>query len=274
MENKGVGFNMLNAYKLLTPIIPHLVGSEKICIWATDEEKYILYHNPGNINLPLEEGSLIFEESTPRLAINSQEVIDRIVPREVYGTTIRSVCIPVPGGTIGLTTDTEDQRQVIESLKQLAEMTHSIAGNTIDITEQSNVVKNNIDSVSRLTNQGNEKRNELKKITDILFHMTENLRSLSINARIEASRAGEFGRAFTVVAEEVKRLAEESREKIRYVSHSVEEVSDILVAIDSELKVIKELATSQHGHSHEISSSIQSVSSALDNLQEMAQRFR
>jgi len=153
-------------------------------------------------------------------------------------------------------------------------MTHSIAGNTIDITEQSNVVKNKIDSVSRLTNQGNEKRNELKKITDILFHMTENLRSLSINARIEASRAGEFGRAFTVVAEEVKRLAEESREKIRYVSLSVEEVSDILVAIDSELKVIKELATSQHGHSHEISSSIQSVSSALDNLQEMAQRFR
>ncbi len=71
--------------------------------------------------------------------------------------------------------------------------------------ETFNVINNNIINL-------NKRSKEIIKITKIIEDITEQTNLLSLNATIEASRAGEAGKGFSIVAKEVRNLAEQSKQ--------------------------------------------------------------
>lgn len=71
-----------------------------------------------------------------------------------------------------------------------------------------------------------EKTAEIGKIIDVMDAITAQVNLLSLNASIEAARAGEHGRGFSVVADEIRKLAESSK-------RSTKEIQTILVEIQT-----------------------------------------
>ena len=65
---------------------------------------------------------------------------------------------------------------------------------------------------------------EIDKMADAISHIAENINLLSLNAAIEAARAGDAGKGFAVVAEEIGRLAEESQETVSNIKDTIEKV--------------------------------------------------
>lgn len=74
---------------------------------------------------------------------------------------------------------------------------------------------------------------EIGKITDIISNISEQTNLLALNASIEAARAGENGRGFTVVANEVRKLAEESK-------GSSEKIINLVKSVTVETKEVTE----------------------------------
>lgn len=65
---------------------------------------------------------------------------------------------------------------------------------------------------------------KINEITDVINGISKQTNLLALNASIEASRAGEFGKGFLVVANEIKKLAEESRNSSKSISKLIMEL--------------------------------------------------
>ncbi|MCD2348149.1 methyl-accepting chemotaxis protein [Clostridium guangxiense] len=66
--------------------------------------------------------------------------------------------------------------------------------------------------------------NDIKNLADAIAQISEQTNLLALNAAIEAARAGEYGKGFSVVAEEVRKLAEQSSESVNGINETIEEV--------------------------------------------------
>lgn len=112
-------------------------------------------------------------------------------------------------------------------------------------TEQ--MTRNMVEKVDKLK----ESTSSIRKILDVLNSVTKQTNILSLNATIEAARAGNAGKGFMVVADEIRKLAEQSKQSIevvaqitdtiqREINETVEALSDAYPVFQQQITSVKE----------------------------------
>ncbi|MDP2833515.1 MAG: nitrate- and nitrite sensing domain-containing protein [Pseudomonadota bacterium] len=115
-----------------------------------------------------------------------------------------------------------------QRLGEMAERARSEGEHGRLVVEESIVgitdVNHKVDAIARTILSLNEQTQRIGEITSVVGGIARQLRLLSLNAAIEATRAGEAGQGFAVVAAEVKQLAEQSQASTEQVQHILEEI--------------------------------------------------
>ena len=104
---------------------------------------------------------------------------------------------------------------------QAAQTGLSAVQNTID---GMNVLRDHIQETSKRIKRLGESSQEVGEITELISDITEQTNVLALNAAIQAASAGEAGRGFSVVAEEVQRLAERSAAATQQIANLVKAI--------------------------------------------------
>lgn len=107
---------------------------------------------------------------------------------------------------------------ISQQLKIMTDDSRSSIKNTIDeistISENTTKTKNTIYSLK-------ERTSKIEKVVEVITGIANNTSLLSLNASIESAKAGEYGKGFSVVASEVKKLAEQSHKSAQEISQMI-----------------------------------------------------
>lgn len=146
--------------------------------------------------------------------------------------------------------------------------------------EQMNIIRQSADQTAADVEQFVNRSKEIEQIVDVISDISNQTALLSLNASIEAARAGEHGRGFSVVAGEVKKLAEQTSqsishivELIQFIQHSSTQVTgsmrnnitDIYNGIDR-MKKVGDSFDHIRQSIRQVSSQMQDVSATTEQI--------
>ncbi|MBI5344866.1 MAG: methyl-accepting chemotaxis protein [Deltaproteobacteria bacterium] len=135
----------------------------------------------------------------------------------------------------GKVTETANASQRVNSMVQRGAATATSA------IEKMETMFKGIENTESAAVRLKEKLNDIPKILDVITHISRQTDLLALNATIEASKAGEHGRGFAMVAEEVRRFADNT-------NMSVQDVS--LIVKDLKMEVGRVVDTASEGASY------------------------
>lgn len=281
------------AFLIITPRLHPVAGAfddfapmiadmfhEGAFLYMTDLQKFGYRQPSKKFDMPtIQIGDMLQETSIARKAINTKRLVVEEVDANVYGVPVMVMNYPC--------FDEDDPSQVVatfgiimprKTAADLREMSNNLSRN---LEEVSSVIEELAASASNVS--GNEQElnsnirdifklsEEINEVLDFIKQIADETKMLGLNAAIEAARAGDAGRGFGVVAEEIRKLSDESKNTVVRIKELTDSIKEKVHETVKNSEVTMRSSEEQAAATEEMSASIEEITSMAEQLETIAQ---
>jgi len=154
-------------------------------------------------------------------------------------------------------------RNLSSNLDSISATIEQLATSAMKIHENEQNLYNHVNSVS-------ETLEKIDDISEFISSVASKSNMLGLNAAIESSRAGEMGRGFSVVANEIRKLSYQSKETVPQIKVLTEEIKNKIGKVNKESLESLTASEGQAAATQEISASIEELSAMTNELDNIA----
>jgi flagellar hook-basal body complex protein FliE len=250
-----------------------------ITIYITDTEKILKILRSGKVSLGSKEGDPTPKAGPPAKALKTGKPVIEIVSKELYGAPFKSYSIPIKdtnNNVIGLllaAKSLENMNKVLTLSENVSSSLKQISLASSDISQEiEKIIDSNLDTSNAL-NEANKNAKDTNEILKFIQSISSQTNLLGLNAAIEASRAGDNGKGFSVVAQEIRKLSKSSSESVKKIDSVLKEISGSMELVTNSINKSNSSFEAASSAIEEITSSIQELASTAEVLEQLAKKI-
>jgi len=267
--------SILEEFNRLIPYLKYFFESDSHFA-VTNKERFLNYVQFGNMNAKIKPGDLINTTGIINKAIQTGEIQSDVIPKERNGFAFKAVAVPVKdhqgkvSGVISVGKSLDKQEQMYNLSQNLSTALKQI---TITITDIANIAQNLAEINEKLFIDAQKSIEETKKtnaILEVLNNISRQTNLLGLNAAIEAARAGDAGRGFKIVAEEIRKLSILSSSSIGNTKGTLNLIKDLFDSFSVSISESSKMTQDQASSLQEIAATLEEINSTSSILEEIA----
>lgn len=271
-ENK-----LMDAFYTMMPYFKHYFGTD-LGFTISNTKNFLFIQDTENIKVNFKKGDEIPENSAADVCLKKRDVVHMIVPKEVFGIAVETIAIPVfvddkVEGTIviSMSVDKTVKREKINNLANtVSDSLTQMSTRVVDMTSTFQKINETNSSIEKFIEETKENSKKTDEVLTFIDGIAKQTNLLGLNAAIESARAGEYGKGFGVVSNEIRNLSNSTKESIKQINDTLKNIQGSINEIFNRFQNSNNLLENQTADLEEISATIQELTATSTILKEFA----
>ncbi|MCV4230857.1 methyl-accepting chemotaxis protein [Virgibacillus sp. LDC1] len=267
---------LIRAFVKVAPLLKSLTNDD-ITIGIYDTEKLIINIPGKTFSLNVSPGDPLVEGDIVTNAIRNNTPLSAVVPKELFGFPLAARAIPLHDeqgrviGGVGMGTSLEKANALFEMAESFSAIVEQTTASIEDISQSIAHLTERVTDVTNQMTDVSSSAQQIGKISSVVKEISDQSSMLGLNASIEAARAGEVGRGFSVVADEIRKLATSSKENVDQINGITKNIQEFLQRLNHAFSDIHTLTDTQSRTIQEFSATIHEISIKAEELAQVAE---
>lgn len=273
--NEEENNTILEHFLYVLPFLNEL-SIKDIGVGLTDREKYLLYKPGKELNMNVSLGTLVKPGSAVVQAMKEKRRIVVRGDKALFGMPYIAAACPILGksgdviGCAVISESAELQDTIKEMAAILSDNITVLASTTEEISAQSEEISALSSTLAKDSHNSQVQVKNTSQVIGMIKNVAAQTNLLGLNAAIEAARVGDVGRGFSVVAEEIRKLATSSTASIKEIDTIINMVQTDSDRIYHNLTQINEAISQIAAAIMNVARSAQETGSLVHQLNTMA----
>lgn len=274
MINKISENELMESFYNLIPYFEHFFGTDLV-FTISNTERFLLVKDNDKLRMVAKTGDIIPKGCAADVCLKEKSKVYIMVPDNVFGVPLKTMAVPVMvdnkiEGTIVIGMSVENKEKMSNMAKTLSESLSQMSLNAVDMASRFQEISETNLGIGDFISKTNEYSKKTDEVLSFVEDIAKQTNLLGLNAAIESARAGEYGKGFSVVSNEIRKLSKSTKESIEQINTTLRNIQNSIGEIERRFENSNNLLENQTAGLEEITATIQELTSNAALLNEFA----